>query len=152
MQSRRAGGLHRHEAIPQRWWGQEFKSRFQSCQGCREVVGGSALARVRVAIGRDAFAAETWGVEEWADLDARSGPGTGYAVVTRLPSGTVVEELERTGEWSRVRTSDGRVVFVASRYLVRGGGVGESSDPEQMSAGQWSLLLQHLGDMQPAPL
>ena len=65
-----------------------------------------------------AFAAETWRVKEGVNLNARSGPGTGHAIVETLRSGAVVEELERTGGWSRVRTAEGQIFFVSNRYLV----------------------------------
>ena len=69
----------------------------------------------------DSSAAGTWRVRDGTSLNARSGPDTIYSIVTTLHSGTVVEEIERTGRWSRVRLSDGRVVFVSNRYLVRSG-------------------------------
>ncbi|MCY3873278.1 MAG: SH3 domain-containing protein, partial [Rhodobacteraceae bacterium] len=56
-----------------------------------------------------AVAAEAWRVMDGLNLNARSGPGTGYGIVETLPSGTVVEELDRDGNWSRVRTPAGNV-------------------------------------------
>ena len=87
-------------------------------------------------------AAETWRVRDGFNLNARSGPGTGYTIVETLRSGTVVEELERTGGWSRVRTPAGNFVFVSNRYLSRERDVGESAGPELASAGHWSSHLQ----------
>ncbi|MCY4137883.1 MAG: SH3 domain-containing protein [Rhodobacteraceae bacterium] len=79
-----------------------------------------------------AVAAEAWRVMDGLNLNARSGPGTGYGIVETLPSGTVVEELDRDGNWSRVRTPAGNVVFVHNGYLV---------EPEE--AHGWQAILQH---------
>ena len=88
-------------------------------------------------------AAENWRVRDGVNLNARSGPGTGYAVVETLPAGTVVEERERTGGWSRVRTPAGNIVFVSNHYLIRARSTVESAAPELASAAEtWSLHLQ----------
>ena len=89
-----------------------------------------------------AGAAETWRVRDGTNLNARSGPGTGYAVVKTLPPGTVVEELERTGTWSRVRTNKDQIVFVSNRFLVMNAEIEEPSPSRQASARDWSLILQ----------
>ena len=99
----------------------------------------TGLAVVSIAT---SAAAETWRVRDGVNLNARSGPGTGYTIVETLRSGTMVEELERTGAWSRVRTPAGSFVFVSNRNLVREGGVDESSGTELASAAHWSLHLQ----------
>jgi uncharacterized protein YgiM (DUF1202 family) len=36
-------------------------------------------------------------------LNLRTGPGTGFAIVDRLDNGTVVQVLEQSGTWVRVR-------------------------------------------------
>ncbi|MDE0522431.1 MAG: caspase family protein [Boseongicola sp.] len=101
--------------------------------------------------------AETWRVLEGFDLNARSGPGTEFAVVETIPSGAIVEELGRDGNWSRVRISGGNVVFVHNGYLVK-----PSASPAGRAAQKrfadgrgveastrWALQLQlgHRGDV-----
>ncbi len=53
-----------------------------------------------------------------ADVNLRSGAGTGYSVVTVLSSGTLVTVLEVTNsEWVKVRTSGGSVGYLYSEYI-----------------------------------
>lgn len=61
--------------------------------------------------------ADDYRVQRGVSLNARSGPGTGYAAVERLPEGAVVSELERRGSWSRVRLDNGAEVWVHNGYL-----------------------------------
>ena len=57
-------------------------------------------------------------VKDGTDVDARTGPGAAYGIVENLNSGTEVEELERVGDWSRVRTPSGNVAFLEHRHLT----------------------------------
>lgn len=50
-------------------------------------------------------------------LNIRSGPGTGNAVIASSAQGTILVELERDGDWVKVRTEDGTVGWAAARYL-----------------------------------
>ena len=104
-------------------------------------LAGLLLIVATIAPIADSSAAETWRVQDGISLNARAGPGTGYAIVKTLRSGTAVEELERIGRWSRVRMSDGRVVFVNNRYLVRGGRVvGVRPPPRRSYTGKLGKL------------
>jgi Bacterial SH3 domain len=52
------------------------------------------------------------------DLNVRQGPGTEYAIVTRLPHGTPVFVQEREGFWLRIAVPDrGAEGWVLGRYL-----------------------------------
>jgi hypothetical protein len=52
------------------------------------------------------------------DLNVRQGPGTEYAIVTRLPHGTPVSVQERIGFWLRIAIPDRAAEgWVLSRYL-----------------------------------
>ena len=104
----------------------------------RNIVMATWLALTLVLVATSAIA-ETWRVRDRTNLNARSGPGTEYAIVKVLRSGAVVEELERTGGWSRVRTDDGRIVFVSNRYLVRNL---SGMRRERASQGTWNVSLQ----------
>jgi len=50
-------------------------------------------------------------------LNLRSGPGTRFAVIRRMPHGTGVEILEWAGAWVRVRHDSGSSGWAAIRYL-----------------------------------
>jgi hypothetical protein len=56
-----------------------------------------------------------------AQLNVRSGPGTGYPVVAKVPTGTVLPVLGRndTGDWVEVTTSGagGSIGWVSSAYV-----------------------------------
>ncbi len=51
-------------------------------------------------------------------LMLRSGPGTKFAVLSRLANGTLLGVTYRTDGWSFVRTGDGRCGWVSSSYLA----------------------------------
>lgn len=52
------------------------------------------------------------------DLNVRQGPGTEYAIVTRLPHGTPVAVQERAGFWLRITIPDRNAEgWVLGRYL-----------------------------------
>ncbi|MCT4655196.1 MAG: caspase family protein [Cohaesibacter sp.] len=63
-------------------------------------------------------AASSFIVEYGTNLNARSGPGTNFGKVKRLEEGTKLEELERKGSWSKVRTQEGDVVWVHNGYIT----------------------------------
>lgn len=50
-------------------------------------------------------------------LNIRSGPGTTYTIITKLPQGTKVLVTGQTGDWYRVTLSDGRVGYASSPYV-----------------------------------
>ncbi|WPL15875.1 SH3 domain-containing protein [Thiorhodovibrio winogradskyi] len=64
-------------------------------------------------------AAETAYITDEGEFNLRAGESTGHKIVRILPSGTQVDVLNRdqkTG-YSRVRTQDGTMGFVLTRYL-----------------------------------
>jgi uncharacterized protein YgiM (DUF1202 family) len=50
-------------------------------------------------------------------LNLRSGPGSGFQIVTRMDNGTSVQVLERAGNWVRVRHQFGAVGWAYRPYL-----------------------------------
>jgi len=52
-------------------------------------------------------------------LNLRTGPGTGYAIITPMYNDTEVQALERSGNWVRVRTEYGDEGWAYLRYLRR---------------------------------
>ncbi len=63
-------------------------------------------------------AAQTRYVTDQLEITLRAGAGNGYRIVAMLPSGEALQVLERDGEWTRVRASEGRQGWVLSRYLA----------------------------------
>lgn len=60
--------------------------------------------------------------EAWvrgAALNLRAGAGPEHEVLAALPPGERLEVLESTGEWSKVRRSDGTSGWIARTYLLR---------------------------------
>src|SRR5262245_48833544 len=54
------------------------------------------------------------------ELNMRTGPGTGYAVVATIPGGAPVEVLNCSGSWCRVVYA-GREGYASRSYLGLGG-------------------------------
>ena len=109
------------------------------------VVGACILALALAAALAPAMA-DAWRVRDGSDLNARAGPGTGYAVVETLRSGAVVEELDRDENWSRIRTPAGNVAFVHNGYLEKTG-VDRNLEPKAETAWRAGLQLGHGGDV-----
>ena len=86
--------------------------------------------------------ADTWRVRDGNNLNARAGPGTGYAIIETLRSGAVVEELGRDENWSWIRTPTGNVVFVHNGYLEKTG-VDRNLEPEAETTWRAGLQLDH---------
>ncbi len=62
--------------------------------------------------------AETRYVSDHLLITLRTGKGTEYQVIKSLPSGTRLELLEDDGEYSHVRTEDGKEGWAKNQYLV----------------------------------
>lgn len=77
------------------------------------------LSLVLGAFAVDAHAqdeAQHW-VSDQLPTYVRSGPTDGYRIVGTLDSGEPVTLLERQNDYSRVRSQDGDMVWIPSRYL-----------------------------------
>lgn len=57
-------------------------------------------------------------------LNVRSGPGKDHALVTQLPHGMVVQQLEVSadGQWTKVKSPGGFEGWVSSQYVVKSDG------------------------------
>ncbi|RXY99833.1 SH3 domain-containing protein [Fictibacillus sp. S7] len=55
-------------------------------------------------------------VEASSSLNVRSGPGTTFAVVTKLARGTAVTLLSQSGSWSKI-SANGKTGYVSTSYL-----------------------------------
>ncbi len=63
-------------------------------------------------------AAETRYVSDHLLITLRTGMGTEYQVIKSLPSGTRLELIEESGEYSHVRTEDGVEGWARNQYLT----------------------------------
>lgn len=52
-------------------------------------------------------------------LNVRSGPGTGYKVINKFYRDTAVYVLEKSGNWSRVKSFKGATGWVSNNYLSK---------------------------------
>lgn len=52
-------------------------------------------------------------------ITMRTGPGVEHKIVVMLQSGTKLEIIDYSTDWSRVKTSDGREGWVLSRFLTQ---------------------------------
>ena len=77
------------------------------------LAGGLLLASASVASAAPATVTN--------DLNLRSGPGTGYAVVAVLPGGSIVNAYDCGGNWCRVSSAEG-TGYASTSYLDVGGG------------------------------
>lgn len=68
-------------------------------------------------------------------LNVRSGPGTYYGTVIQLEVGTVVEPVQRQGDWLGIRPPDGSYAFVASNLVTPRSRSRESSNLGQRNYG-----------------
>ncbi|CUB00864.1 SH3 domain-containing protein [Pannonibacter indicus] len=82
----------------------------------RKIAFSIALALGLLGAG----AANAWTAQATADLNMRSGPGTGYAPLLVIPRGAVVE-AGACSSWCQVFYAGYRG-FVSARYLAPAGG------------------------------
>lgn len=54
-----------------------------------------------------------------SDVNVRSGPGTGSAVMSVASTGSKVQVLEQQGGWTRVTLPDGGEGWIATRFLAQ---------------------------------
>lgn len=82
-----------------------------------KIIAGTLAALALVATTASAFAAPAYAT---ANVNVRSGPGTGYAAIDVLQRGEQVDVQDCRGSWCFVekRGPDG---WVSANYLSRGG-------------------------------
>lgn len=94
----------------------------------RKVDPGPALPMARMqAVSARTLAATDFGEFEVVvrdELNLRGGPGTGFAVLAKLPPGTMLRVLREDGEWRMIDLQGDGVPdgFVHSAFLRRVGG------------------------------
>ena len=80
----------------------------------------SAFAAQDGTDGETEFSADVVTATTSANLNIRSGPGTGFEILDTIPEGSVVGFTgftDATGEWVQVDAADGPLGWVAARYL-----------------------------------
>ncbi len=63
-------------------------------------------------------AGETRYISDLMEITLRTGPGTGRKIIAMLPSNLKVEVLTENGQWTKVRTPEGKEGWVVSRFLT----------------------------------
>ncbi len=61
---------------------------------------------------------ETRYISDLMEITLRTGPGTGRKIIAMLPSNLKVEVLSENGQWTKVRTPEGKEGWVVSRFLT----------------------------------
>ncbi|MGD9863343.1 MAG: SH3 domain-containing protein [Pseudodonghicola sp.] len=84
----------------------------------RKVLAPLTLAAA-VALTAGAAHADSYRyVREGVNLNARSGPGAGYAARRVLAPGTRITLVQQIGNWAQVRTPEGLLLWVFGAYLM----------------------------------
>jgi cell wall-associated NlpC family hydrolase len=52
------------------------------------------------------------------DINFRDNPDLDAGIVAKLQNGAIVTVLERSGEWSRIKTSDGQIGYINKMFLT----------------------------------
>ncbi len=76
----------------------------------------AALLIVLLAV--PGMAGETRYISDLMEITLRTGPGTGRKIIAMLPSNLKVEILSQEGQWTKVRTPEGKEGWVVSRFLT----------------------------------
>lgn len=103
------------------------------------------LTLMLVLLGTVAVSADTGVVTANGGLNMRTGSGTGYDVVTVIPSGTVVDIIGCENNWLQV-TYNGQTGFVSPQYLyVRTGNELSRSGGDRVGAEVVAYAKQFIG-------
>lgn len=57
------------------------------------------------------------GVVRVSELNVRGGPGINYQVMGRIERGTRLEEVDRRGDWVRVKPPEGTVAYISRQFI-----------------------------------
>ncbi len=69
-----------------------------------------------------------------SSLNVRSGPGTGYDVVTSVKNGTVVTLLDDSGSWYKIKTPGGTEGYIDGQYAKLGGSLSSNNSSSGLTA------------------
>jgi len=62
--------------------------------------------------------AETMYIRTVVKITLRTGPGTDHKIITMITSGDPIEVLETSGEWSKIRTLEGKEGWIVSNLIT----------------------------------
>lgn len=60
-------------------------------------------------------------------LNVRKGPGTNYSVVSSVAGGSIVDAVEKSGSWYKIKLSNGTIGWVSGQYVTSYSGESSSS-------------------------
>src|SRR5690625_3821491 len=81
----------------------------------KNIVGMAvAISLLFVSVG--AVAATSY-ISDELSINMRRGPGTGYGITELLRAGTQVQTLDEANGWTEIRTPEGEVGYVLTRFL-----------------------------------
>ncbi|MCP3969376.1 MAG: SH3 domain-containing protein [Rhodobacteraceae bacterium] len=85
-------------------------------------ISGVSAALLGAVLALPAAADYVTGLDATGDgfLALRSGPGTGFQMMSKMPPNTVLSVVERHSNWRRVELQDGRWGWAHSRYIAPG--------------------------------
>ncbi|UZW65048.1 SH3 domain-containing protein [Priestia flexa] len=66
-----------------------------------------------------------------SSLNVRSAASTSASIVTNLPRNAKVTVIKENGDWSQIKTSDGKTGWVANKYLKEGSDQPETNNPTE---------------------
>lgn len=66
-------------------------------------------------------------------LNIRSGPGENFSVIGRVPKGTAVKELRRSGDWLEIEAPASTFAYIAADLVVRNAAAPGPLDPASPS-------------------
>lgn len=66
-------------------------------------------------------------------LNIRSGPGENFSVIGRVPKGTAVKELRRSGDWLEIEAPASTFAYIAADLVVRNAAAPMQLDPASPS-------------------
>lgn len=75
-----------------------------------------AVAIILILTSASAMAATSY-ISDQLSVNLRRGPSTGYGITKLVQAGTKVQTLSETNGWTKVRTSNGTVGYVLTRFL-----------------------------------
>ncbi|WP_163071212.1 N-acetylmuramoyl-L-alanine amidase, partial [Priestia flexa] len=66
-----------------------------------------------------------------SSLNVRSAASTSASIVTNLPRNAKVTVIKENGDWSQIKTSNGKTGWVANKYLKEGSDQPETNNPTE---------------------
>lgn len=78
-------------------------------------------------------------------LNVRSGPGTGFAVITTVARGTQATVIGQSGGWYNIRLASGRTGWVSGQYFRVGGTTTAATAPAPSASNVVAIARRYVG-------